>query len=431
MCKYSKNEIFFTFKIKLTSKIFYKKLILALAVCLSVVTSYSLAYAKTNPNIKNSQAATLVASAKLLVNNFQKNSPQPKPQPVEYSAKRPNNKSFLQMLKFYNLETSYNHRSKPKKSSINSKLNNNLNSAKESTSDFDSAAELNSDSDIDSGTELQSGSELNSGSVIDADSDSDSNPGINPKKETNSTSNKDTTSTANSSINNSQVLSPDLTDKTPNSNVIGQAKRLTDWSMNDLPEEYLSDFDFQTVRDWRFLDDPDIDNFLRRIPWLYPDDGCYNRAELVINRLSKINKIHFKKIFAFGDLKAKSNNSKEGSVSWWYHVAVTFKHNNEIWIIDPALEPEKIITVKEWQRLINFDGNKYLTDEEIKLKSLTYSLCDKTSYQPADDCYNAPANKEDKIKDDSSDLLFWERKRIKELNRNPDQELGDFPPWKN
>ena len=60
---------------------------------------------------------------------------------------------------------------------------------------------------------------------------------------------------------------------------------------------------FEDIRNIRFLDDPDVNNFSRRITWLYPMDGCFARAEHVSHLIKKYDShLEFSRIFIFGDL---------------------------------------------------------------------------------------------------------------------------------
>lgn len=57
-----------------------------------------------------------------------------------------------------------------------------------------------------------------------------------------------------------------------------------------------------------------------RIPFKYPDDGCYARAHKMSLLLEQRGIVTIKS-FVIGDLRVKTPNHPKGYVSWWYHVA--------------------------------------------------------------------------------------------------------------
>lgn len=174
---------------------------------------------------------------------------------------------------------------------------------------------------------------------------------------------------------------------------------------------------FLYIRDSRFIK-TDRPEFPRRITWLYPDDGCYARAELAKFELTKNNFQEPKKIFAFGNLEAISNNSPYGSVNWWYHVAITYRVAQDVYVFDPALEPSRPLKLSEWNEAVG--GSESFVD---------YSVCSSNTYDPSSDCYNpAPMSYEDAVHAQKMflDPEWW---RVIELDRNPEEELGNNPPW--
>ena len=228
---------------------------------------------------------------------------------------------------------------------------------------------------------------------------------------------------------------------------ISLSKKLDEWPLTSAPawsdivkqsnnpvvitnNNPITPFDiFKYIRDVRFLEDPSFPQFLRRISWLYPDDGCFVRADLAAKKISTDRQMTLGKVFVFGDLWVKSNNTPEGSTTWWYHVALTYQDQGHFYVLDPAVEPTRILEIKEWQRLLNYDGTKYLNDDEISQKTIRYAFCTTGAYQPFHTCVGAPGVELDKAVTDELDYLDLERTRLKDLNRNPDEELGDSPPW--
>lgn len=197
-------------------------------------------------------------------------------------------------------------------------------------------------------------------------------------------------------------------------------KPLKNLNLNDIPDVgSYPDLvrEFQYVRDSRFLatNDP---NFPRRLTWMYPDDGCYARAEVAKHELEKHNFPAPKKVFVFGNLYASSKNSTTGFVQWWYHVAVTYRAGNDVYIFDPALEPQRPLTMTEWNKLVGGEQNE-----------VQYSVCDHNTYEPSWDCYTpAPLDPSITYREQKG-FLEYEWQRLLDLQRNPTRELGDFPPW--
>ncbi len=184
-------------------------------------------------------------------------------------------------------------------------------------------------------------------------------------------------------------------------------------SMNDL----INQFEF--VRDLRFMQGQEK-NFLRRMTWLYPDDGCFARAEMAAYLLVDNKFVKPKKIFVFGNLSAKTSNTRSGKVEWWYHVAVTYRVGETAYVFDPSLDPKRPMTLADWNTGVGGLKNR-----------VTYAICNYATFDPNDSCEKAGEI-------DSSEALYQEKlflsrewSRLLELNRIPEKELGDFPPWKN
>jgi hypothetical protein len=187
-------------------------------------------------------------------------------------------------------------------------------------------------------------------------------------------------------------------------------------------------------------------SFLRRIPWLYPDDGCYVRAELASEEIAQGDGVHAaypvpKKIFVFGDLALKTENSPEGWVYWWYHVAPVVylkqpagptspaqpaptagRSEENVYVLDPSMNPKHPTRLKIWvESMIG----------QTRLAKV--SLCDATSYGPSSKCHPTDATAglsvAQKAGEDVQRFLRSEWYRIKGLGRDPRKELSDQPPW--
>lgn len=182
-------------------------------------------------------------------------------------------------------------------------------------------------------------------------------------------------------------------------------------SMADLENQ------FKYIRDTRFIDTGDA-TFPRRLTWLYPDDGCYARAEMASQKLMEHNFTEPKKIFVFGNLTAQTTNAPGGSVQWWYHVAVIYRVGTTAYVIDPALEPQHPLSLADWNKAVG--GEK---------TSVQYSICSHNTFDPDSDCYQASPMSESQAESEQKGFLQDEWDRLLDMNRDPNKELGEFPPW--
>lgn len=176
---------------------------------------------------------------------------------------------------------------------------------------------------------------------------------------------------------------------------------------------------FLNLRDLRFLQTPDDPNFLRRISWLYPDDGCFARAAMMVAKLREANIPAPSKVYIFGDLNVKTENSPTGDVGWWYHVAPVVRIADEAFVLDAAINPYTPLPLLEWIKTMTNDPKK------VKL-----SICKPDSYIPSDACYEPNTTDASDAPKDQIKYLDEEWDRSEELGRDPKEVLGDNPPWK-
>lgn len=204
---------------------------------------------------------------------------------------------------------------------------------------------------------------------------------------------------------------------------LSRAKPLREIQPNDLaplPEWPTSQYSraFQKVRDTRFIRDPRKQGFLRRSSWLFPDDGCFARAGLAVQNLKRWG--YQKppgKVFIFGDLNVRTQNSPDGYVMWWYHVVPAMKTGNRVVVFDPAIEPSRPLMLEEWVKTMTPNA-----------QSVTVAFCNPASYVPSSGCLDA--TDDDRVAyEDQLMYLGLEWDRLIRLKRNPSKELGDFPPW--
>lgn len=175
---------------------------------------------------------------------------------------------------------------------------------------------------------------------------------------------------------------------------------------------------FAQLRDERFLPDPEDQNFLRRPSWLYPDDGCFARASTISERMEVYGGVRPSKVFAFGNLHVKTSNSPLGAVDWWYHVVPAVQSHGVIYVFDPAVDPDHIMTLKQWVALISPNPN-----------SVLISICNSHSYHPHSPCRQPDATEDATALRDQFFFLPYERARLTELGRNTRMELSEYPPW--
>lgn len=174
---------------------------------------------------------------------------------------------------------------------------------------------------------------------------------------------------------------------------------------------------FYTVRDTRFLYEKELPDFGRRISWLYPDDGCFFRAEMTGIKLEKEQLIRPVKIFVFGDLMITTAYSSVGVVYWWYHVAAIVNYMGSMYVIDPALNAMSPMLVDEWFSAM---GNS---------NDLTGIICNEYTYDPVDYCFKATAKSDVFVVRDQASFLKKEWNRMTKLGFRPEHILGENPPW--
>jgi hypothetical protein len=175
---------------------------------------------------------------------------------------------------------------------------------------------------------------------------------------------------------------------------------------------------FAKLRDYQFMDSSSHPEIRRRSTWLYPDDGCFARADLAVQNLSGWKYTPVKKIFVFGELTVATANAVGGEVSWWFHVAPITKVNGQLYVMDPAVNPAGPLALSEWLGFLSSDPDKLLVN-----------LCNSTAYVPHSRCASADVADLSRSLVDQQEFLDPEWDRLLELNRKPAEELGDHPPW--
>jgi hypothetical protein len=193
-----------------------------------------------------------------------------------------------------------------------------------------------------------------------------------------------------------------------------------DLDIQAAPEELNLSALFEYVRDTRELISSADVHFFRRIPWLYPHDGCWIRASIASQWAEREGYARPMKLFIFGNLEVTTANAVGGSVGWWYHVVPAVKDGNgNLMVIDPAIEPDKPMQAVDW-----------ITAMLPKVDDAQLNLCSTFTYEPYDDCALAASGDEQNAVIDVEWYLNKEWANIKYLGREPKKELADNPPWK-
>lgn len=194
---------------------------------------------------------------------------------------------------------------------------------------------------------------------------------------------------------------------------------------------------FKKIRDMRYFNDSAKENFLRRISWLYPDDGCFSRMAAVVNDYFGpiSNELHYfsrpSKIFAFGNLCVNTNNSPHGFVTWWYHVAPIIKNaeDNQTYVLDPSINPYEPLLVEKWITQISATTGPCSRKHAMVN---VFNICNGYGSGPADICQDFTTTN---FLTETAIMLYQnsyqkaERRRQDSLGRDADKVLGDEPPW--
>lgn len=189
-------------------------------------------------------------------------------------------------------------------------------------------------------------------------------------------------------------------------------RKVPEWNnLNDLKNA------FERLRDTQFLRDSEGRD--RRLSWLYPDDGCYARAELMVHRLEREGNPSPMKIFAFGGMSMSTPYTYDGFIRWSYHIAIAYRSGGTIYVLDPSVYLQRPLTLNEWIQRIGNPSN------------LTLAFCSAHTYGMYNNCdTSSPSASYTVAMKDQALFLDMEWDRLRKLGRRPDQELGQYPPWK-
>lgn len=132
----------------------------------------------------------------------------------------------------------------------------------------------------------------------------------------------------------------------------------------------------------RPYNNPNPGNFNRRAPWLFPADGCYAKAAHISSEAAKRGFRKPGKVYAFGNLSFRTPYAINGRVAYWsYHVAAAYQIQGQVFVLDPTIHSQMVLTLDEWVRQI-----------ARKPESIRLRFCDANSYSPSSPCRGGKGN---------------------------------------
>lgn len=209
-----------------------------------------------------------------------------------------------------------------------------------------------------------------------------------------------------------------ITEKSINGSPLSEAKpygttqlaKVTGWKSLQTMQER-----FEQTRDSRFIEASGGE--LRRISWMYPDDGCFARAGLFVRNMFHKYAPLPNKVFVFGNLRVNTIFSPRGRVGWWYHTAPIVEVKGQKFVLDPSIELSKPLPLEEWMKRMG---------DPAKMK---IAICGSGTYSPSDSCAKESDGMELRAYKSQLYYLSLEEKRVQGLNLNVTDVLGDNPPW--
>jgi hypothetical protein len=192
------------------------------------------------------------------------------------------------------------------------------------------------------------------------------------------------------------------------------------WSDADILAQY------PLQRDVRYMTGSNNPGVQRRISWMYPDDGCFSRAEQFNVKVAAAGKTRPYKLFALGNwLRVNTSNAASGFVEWGWHVVPVVKNSaGQPIVFDAALSPCRPLPWKKWLALM---ANVDLFDTSGS--GFTVSLGDSNAYFPSSLVTGEPSHSAESLTDQTQRFLNYEWSRQVSLGRDPNVVLGSTPPW--
>ncbi len=186
---------------------------------------------------------------------------------------------------------------------------------------------------------------------------------------------------------------------------------------------------FTATRDLRYMHYVDEPDFARRISWLYPDDGCFARAEQVVGLASDDGLPKPYKLWTFGPLRVHTENHPSGLVTWgWHVVPLVLNSDGEPVVLDAAISPCRPLHWQEWLATMA-DELSLFNDPS---SSYRVSISDHSAYFPGDQAFDdpgGPTHREQSLQHEEFTYLAYELFRQEDLGRDPAEVLGPNPPW--
>lgn len=192
---------------------------------------------------------------------------------------------------------------------------------------------------------------------------------------------------------------------------------------------------FAATRDRRYMTKSPSSTFQRRIAWLFPEDGCYARAEQVNAQIAQTGRVKPHKLFAIGDwarsegLRFETNNSFEGYVEWGWHVVPVVKNPaGEPIVFDAAMSPCRPLPWKEWLELMVSDISRF----DNLAAGWGVALGDANAYNIFSLVTGEPSHADESrrwFEEGQINPLVVEWDNQWGLGRDPNVVLGASPPW--
>lgn len=173
---------------------------------------------------------------------------------------------------------------------------------------------------------------------------------------------------------------------------------------------------FEILRDKQFIEHNHI---MRRSSWMYPQDGCWIRAELMNRNLVSENHPPLRKLFIFGPLRVSTNYSSYGFVTWWYHVAPIARTPDGLYIMDPSINANSPMLLQDW-----------ILKQVENVEQAELALCEANTYNPGSSCLSASLQQIDDVISGQKTYLDNEEHNLERLGLPVGDYLGDTPPWK-
>jgi hypothetical protein len=209
----------------------------------------------------------------------------------------------------------------------------------------------------------------------------------------------------------------------------GTATRMSSINWANVPTwsdaDILSQHPLQ--RDVRYMTGSSNPGVQRRISWMYPDNGCFSRAEQFNVRAAAAGKTRPYKLFAFGNwLRVNTSNTASGFMEWAWHVVPVVKNSaGQPIVFDAALSPCRPLPWKKWLALMASDVNLFDTAGS----NFTVSLGDSNAYYPSSLVTGEPSHSAESLTQQQQEFLNYEWTRQVSLGRDPNVVFGNSPPW--